>query len=95
MLLAGVFLACAVSCRLATLLAVPDFVFYHWMMWKNEEKVAEFWADIFRAAIPVAFVLIIIMAYKYVRFDDLFELGYEKGGVEADFLLVSMESCFL
>jgi 4-amino-4-deoxy-L-arabinose transferase-like glycosyltransferase len=53
LLFAGAFLACAVSCRLATLLAVPGFVFYHWMMWKNEQKAAELWADISRAAIPV------------------------------------------
>ncbi len=84
---AGVFLACAVSCRLATLLAVPGFVFYHWMMWKNEQKGAELWVDIFRAAIPVVFILIIIMAYNYVRFDDLFESGYEKGGFGGRFIV--------
>jgi hypothetical protein len=87
LLLAGVFLACAVSCRLATLLAVPGFIFYHWMMWKNEQKFVELWVDIFRAAIPVSFVLIIIMAYNYVRFDDLFESGYEKGGFGGRFLV--------
>jgi hypothetical protein len=85
--LAGVFLACTISCRLVTLLAVPGFVFYHWMMWKNEQNLAEYWADIFRAAVPVVVVLIIIMAYNYVRFEDVFESGYEKGGFGGQFLV--------
>jgi dolichyl-phosphate-mannose--protein O-mannosyl transferase len=76
--LAGVFLACAISCRFVTLLAVPGFVFYHWMMWKNEQNLADFWADIFRAEVPVFVVLIIIIAYNYVRFEDVLESGYEK-----------------
>ena len=87
MFLAGVFLACAISCRLVTLLAVPGFVFYHWMMWKNEQNLAEFWADIFRAAVPVFVVLIIVMAYNYVRFEDVFESGYEKGGFGGQFFV--------
>jgi hypothetical protein len=87
LLIAGVFLACAVSCRLSTLLAVPGFIFYHWMMWKDEQKAAEIGADIFRAALPVAVVLIIIMAYNYVRFEDLFKTGYEKGGFGGRFLV--------
>jgi hypothetical protein len=87
LLIAGIFLACAVSCRLATLLAVPGFIFYHWIMWKDQQKVSEIGADIFRAALPVAVALIIIMAYNYVRFEDIFESGYEKGGFGGRFLV--------
>lgn len=87
LLLAGAFLACAVFCRLATLVAVPGFVFYHWMMWKNEQKVAEFWSDILRAALPVLLILVVIMAYNYARFGNLFESGYEKGGFGGQFLV--------
>lgn len=87
LLLAGVFLACAVSCRLATLIVIPGFIFYHWMLWKDEQKAAEIGSDIFRAALPVVVVLIIIMAYNYVRFEDVFESGYEKGGFGGRFLV--------
>lgn len=89
LLIAGVFLALAVSCRLASLVAVPGFILYQWMLWKSskEERIAEFWADIFRAALPVVFVLIVIMAYNYVRFEDLFESGYEKDGFGGRFLV--------
>ena len=89
MVLAGTFLAIAISCRMASLVVVPGFVLYEWMIWKGsrEKKIARFFMDIFRASIPVIFTMAIIMSYNYVRFEDLFETGYEKRGFEGSFFI--------
>ena len=42
LLFAGAFLAFAISYRLATLLALPGFVFYHWMMGGNEQNLLNY-----------------------------------------------------
>ena len=89
MVLAGTFLAVAISCRMASLVAVPGFVLYEWMTWKGsrEKKIARFCIEIFRAAIPVIFMMAIIMSYNYIRFEDLFETGYEGEGFKGNFFV--------
>ena len=80
LLWAGTFLALAVSCRLGVLVVIPGFIIYQWMVWtESEEKnVSELVAGLIRPAVPVIVVLIIIMAYNYIRFADPLETGYEK-----------------
>lgn len=80
LLWAGTFLALAIFCRLAVLVAVPGFIIYQWMVWaESEEKsVNALLIDLIRSAIPVIAVLILIMVYNYVRFADPLETGYEK-----------------
>ena len=80
LLLAGIFLALAISCRLAALVAVPGFIIYQWMVWaESEEKnKSELVMDLVRPAIPIVTVLVIIMVYNYIRFADPLETGYEK-----------------
>ncbi|MEK9629345.1 MAG: glycosyltransferase family 39 protein [Nitrospinota bacterium] len=87
LLLAGTFLAIAIFCRMASLLAVPGFVIYQWMVWKNsgQREIREFWEDIFRAALPVILIMMVIMSYNYIRFEDVFESGYEKDGFGGNF----------
>ena len=89
MVLAGTFLAIAISCRMASLVVVPGFVLYEWMTWKDskEKKISRFCIDIFRASIPVIFIIAIIMSYNYARFEDLFETGYEKEGFGGSFFV--------
>ncbi|MZG30639.1 MAG: hypothetical protein F3741_07490 [Nitrospinae bacterium] len=80
LLWAGIFLALAISCRLAALVAVPGFIIYQWMVWaESEEKnKSELVMDLVRPAIPIVTVLVIIMVYNYIRFADPLETGYEK-----------------
>ena len=83
----GVFLALAVSCRSAVLVAIPGFVLYQWMLWSASEGRGnkELVEKIFLPAIPVIAVILLIMAYNYLRFGDVLETGYEK--VEGRFLV--------
>ena len=76
----GTFLALAVFCRLGVLVVIPGFIIYQWMVWtESEEKnMSELVAGLIRPAVPVIVVLIIIMAYNYIRFEDPLETGYEK-----------------
>ena len=80
LLWAGTFLAFAISCRLAVLVAVPGFIIYQCMVWaESEEKnTNELVMDLIRPAIPVVAVLVLIMFYNYIRFEDPLETGYEK-----------------
>ena len=38
MVLAGTFLAIAISCRMASLVVIPGFVLYEWMIWKGSRE---------------------------------------------------------
>ena len=80
LLWAGIFLALAISCRLAALVVVPGFIIYQWMVWaESEEKnKSGLVMDLVRPAIPIVTVLVIIMVYNYIRFADPLETGYEK-----------------
>lgn len=77
---AGTFLALAVFCRLAVLVALPGFIFYQWMVWSQskEKNVKELVMDLVRPAIPVIAVLVIVMIYNFLRFENPLETGYEK-----------------
>jgi hypothetical protein len=77
---AGIFLALAVFCKLVVLLAIPGFILYQWMVWaeSEEKQVKELIMDLFRPALPVIVVLIIVMVYNFLRFGDPLDTGYEK-----------------
>lgn len=80
LLLAGTFLAIAVSCRLAALVTIPGFIVYQWSRWaeSKEKNVSELIRGLICPAAPVTLILLVIMAYNYIRFADPFETGYEK-----------------
>ena len=78
--LAGTFLALAVSCRLAVLVAIPGFIIYQWAVWaeSKEKNFIKLIMGLIPPAAPVILVLIIIILYNYIRFADPLETGYEK-----------------
>jgi hypothetical protein len=77
---AGIFLALAVSCRLAVLIAIPGFILYQCMTWTEAKNVKERIMDLVRPAIPIVVVLVVILFYNYSRFANPFETGYEDFG---------------
>lgn len=81
LLLAGVFLGMALTCRLATLVTVPGFLLY--LMLDREKapswKIKKLVADAARLLIPITGFVFLIFLYNYVRFENIFETGYEKG----------------
>jgi hypothetical protein len=79
---AGIFLALAVSCRLAVLIVIPGFILYQCMAWAEAEakNIKERIMDLVRPAIPVVVVLVVILFYNYSRFANPLETGYEGFG---------------
>jgi hypothetical protein len=79
LVLAGTFLALAIFCRLAVLIVIPGFILYQWMVWSEsgEKDFKVLATDLFRAAIPVILVLLIVMIYNFIRFADPLTTGYE------------------
>jgi hypothetical protein len=83
LLLAGVFLGMALTCRLATLVAVPGFFLYMILNRENAPawKTRSLITDAARFLIPIACFIFLIFLYNFVRFQNIFETGYEKGFV--------------
>jgi len=81
LLWAGVFLGLALTCRLAVLVAVPGFLLY--LILDREKapswKIKDLVMDVARLLIPIAGFICLIFLYNYVRFQNIFETGYEKG----------------
>ena len=80
LLLVGTFLALAIFCRLGVLVVIPGFVIYQWIVWTESGKknIGKLVVSLIRPAVPIVIVLILIMIYNYMRFEDPFETGYEK-----------------
>ena len=78
---AGGLMGLALTCRLATLVAVPGFLLY--FIWKNKkpqwQQIRSLILDSGRFLIPIGFFIFLILIYNYVRFHNIFETGYEKG----------------
>ncbi len=81
LLLAGGLLGLALTCRLATLVAVPGFLIYLALARGKVQlfNIKDFVSDAVRFLLPIAGVICLIFLYNYVRFQDFFETGYEKG----------------
>lgn len=81
LLLAGVFLGLASTFRLATLVVVPGFLLYL-IFAKEKSQSWNFTDRVLDAAkflVPIACFICLIFLYNYVRFQNFFETGYEKG----------------
>ncbi len=81
LLWAGVFIGLALTCRLATLVTVPGFLLYMILNRENAPawKIRSLIMNTARFLIPVACFICLIFLYNYVRFQNIFETGYEKG----------------
>ncbi|MFQ5449453.1 MAG: hypothetical protein ACE5E9_02435 [Nitrospinaceae bacterium] len=78
---AGIFFALALTCRLATLVALPGFLIHRFMQWREgaPPSLRGRVLDLTRILVPVGIALALIGLYNYVRFQDFLETGYEKG----------------
>lgn len=77
----GLLLGMAVSCRLASCVVIPGFLLYEWLSFQetgNKSKAA-LYSDLIRITVPILAFLILILLYNYVRYQNIFETGYEKG----------------
>jgi len=78
---AGIFLGLAVLCRLNSLIVIPGFVLYCFLIAHNPSiKNFQTWVgDLMRLLVPVALCILLICIYNYARFGDFLETGYESG----------------
>lgn len=81
LLWAGVLLGLALTCRLAALVVVPGFLLYliiakeKALPWNLKNSILV----VVRFLIPITGFICLIFLYNYVRFQNIFETGYEKG----------------
>ncbi len=80
-ILAGVFLGCAATTRLAALVALPGFFLYLLARCESTDKKTRrsLLRDTAALAVPVAVFLAGILIYNRARFGHPFETGYESG----------------
>jgi len=81
LILAGVLLGMALTLRLATIVALPGFLLY--LILANPDARQRKWqamiVDLSRFLVPVVFFIGLLFLYNYVRFQNIFETGYERG----------------
>lgn len=78
-ILAGSFLGLAILVRLASVIALPAFVVYITHAWMNSspKKPKDLALDLARLGVPIFLFVDIIFIYNYIRFDNIFESGYD------------------
>ncbi len=75
--IAGSFMAVALTCRIASLMALPGFFVY--ILWTARASMTRRFGDCFRFFVPILAAALLIGLYNEARFGSFLETGYEHG----------------
>ncbi|PIQ96182.1 MAG: hypothetical protein COV67_10695 [Nitrospinae bacterium CG11_big_fil_rev_8_21_14_0_20_56_8] len=81
LLWAGIFLGLGLLFRASTAIALPGFLLYLALTGghRGGEKYCDLLADLARFTLPLLLFLCVIFFYNFVRYQNIFVSGYEKG----------------
>jgi hypothetical protein len=78
-ILAGLLLGMAVFVRLTSVIAIPLYLVYLGLEWKESasKNIKGLVLSLVRFVAPIAMFIFVIFIYNYVRFHNIFESGYD------------------
>ena len=82
-ILCGTFLGLALLYRLSAGITLPGFFIYQIMLWKDvpDKSLRSRISELLQMGLPILLFLCLIFIYNYLRYQNIFETGYEKGFV--------------